>query len=422
MDIRKIAILFLIIGAAIQVGAEERVLRMSLIEAEDYFDDHNLLLLAEHYEISKADAAILQAKLYDNPVFSFEQNIYNRINGRYFDFGPEGETAIEVEQLIYLAGQRNKRVKLERINKEMTLYQFEEVARTLRSELKQQFVELYFARKSRSIYDKQITSLTELLKVYHQQQQKGNLSLLDKSRIEALLLSLQKELNELDNQIISLQETVKLLIGLKGEVTFFPLLDEKMFRTISLDEISFAQLLESVYGRPDIQLAQTEIKAAQADVRLQRSLAFPEFKIVGKYDKAGSFINDYWAVGFSISLPIFNRNQGNIKAAKLCVEQNRQKELYVRQKAESELYAGYLRMQKAWMLYQKTDTSLEADFSAILEGVNRNFQTHNINLLEFIDYYETYKTACLQLNQIKQELFQAIENMNIITGQNIFKY
>ena len=158
---------------------------MSLIEAEQYFDKHNLLLLAEHYEISKADAAILQAKLFDNPVFSFEQNVYNRTNGRYLDFGPEGETAIEVEQLINLAGQRNKRVKLERINKEMALYQFEEVARTLRSELKQQFVELYFAEKSRSIYDKQIASLTELLKVYQQQQQKGKLSLLDKCRIEA---------------------------------------------------------------------------------------------------------------------------------------------------------------------------------------------------------------------------------------------
>lgn len=422
MNIRKIAILFLTIGAVIQVRAEEHVLRMSLIEAEQYFDKHNLLLLAEHYEISKADAAILQAKLFDNPVFSFEQNVYNRTNGRYFDFGPEGETAIEVEQLINLAGQRNKRVKLERINKEMALYQFEEVARTLRSELKQQFVELYFAEKSRSIYDKQIASLTELLKVYQQQQQKGNLSLLDKSRIEALLFSLQKEQNELDNQIISLQEAVKLLIGLKGEVTFSPLLDEKMFQAIGLDKISFAQLLESVHRRPDIQLAQTGIKAAQADVRLQRSLAFPEFKVVGKYDKAGNFINDYWAIGFSISLPVFNRNQGNIKAAKLSVEQNRQKELYVRQKAESELYAGYMRVQKAWTLYQKTDTSLEADFSTILEDVNRNFQAHNINLLEFIDYYETYKTTCLQLNQIKQELLQAIENMNIITGQNIFKY
>lgn len=422
MNIRKIAILFFTIGAVIQVRAEEHVLRMSLIEAEQYFDKHNLLLLAEHYEISKADAAILQAKLFDNPVFSFEQNVYNRTNGRYFDFGPEGETAIEVEQLINLAGQRNKRVKLERINKEMALYQFEEVARTLRSELKQQFVELYFAEKSRSIYDKQIASLTELLKVYQQQQQKGNLSLLDKSRIEALLFSLQKEQNELDNQIISLQEAVKLLIGLKGEVTFSPLLDEKMFQAIGLDKISFAQLLESVHRRPDIQLAQTGIKAAQADVRLQRSLAFPEFKVVGKYDKAGNFINDYWAIGFSISLPVFNRNQGNIKAAKLSVEQNRQKELYVRQKAESELYAGYMRVQKAWTLYQKTDTSLEADFSTILEGVNRNFQAHNINLLEFIDYYETYKTTCLQLNQIKQELLQAIENMNIITGQNIFKY
>ena len=67
---------------------------------------------------------------------SLEQNVYNRLNGRYFDFGKQGETIVEVEQLIYIAGQRNKRVRLEKINKEMALYQFEEVLRTLRSELK----------------------------------------------------------------------------------------------------------------------------------------------------------------------------------------------------------------------------------------------------------------------------------------------
>ena len=37
---------------------------------------------------------------------SLEQNVYNRLNGRYFDFGKQGETIVEVEQLIYIAGQR----------------------------------------------------------------------------------------------------------------------------------------------------------------------------------------------------------------------------------------------------------------------------------------------------------------------------
>ena len=70
-----------------------------------------------------AQAQVLQAKLFENPVISLEQNVYNRLNGKYFDFGKEGEAVVEIEQVIHLAGQRNKQVRLEKINKEIAEYQ-----------------------------------------------------------------------------------------------------------------------------------------------------------------------------------------------------------------------------------------------------------------------------------------------------------
>ena len=42
---------------------------------------------------------------------------------------------VEIEQVIRLAGQRNKQIRLEKINREIAGYQFEEVMRTLRQEL-----------------------------------------------------------------------------------------------------------------------------------------------------------------------------------------------------------------------------------------------------------------------------------------------
>ena len=59
----------------------------------------------------------------------------------------------------------------------MALYQFEEVLRTLRSELKEKFIALYFTQKSQSIYDCEIHSLAHLLVVLKEQNEKGNVSL-----------------------------------------------------------------------------------------------------------------------------------------------------------------------------------------------------------------------------------------------------
>lgn len=230
--------------------------------------------------------------------------------------------------MIYIAGQRNKRVRLEKINKEMALYQFEEVLRTLRSELKEKFIALYFTQKSQSIYDREIDSLAHLLVVLKEQNEKGNVSLLEKSRIEALLLSLRQERNDIANQVISLQGDMRLLLGISGNDTFEPIFDESVLNQIDMDSVPFSELTSLLYERPDLKLAQASVKASEADVRLQRSLAFPEVSVKGTYDNAGNFINDYWRSGLSVSLPIFNRNQGNIRAAKISVAQKAHKEEY----------------------------------------------------------------------------------------------
>ena len=414
MDRRVTLLLFL---SLLFSGAKASVVSLSLKESEQRFSEHNLEVIAERYNIDIAEAQVVQAKLFENPVVSLEQNVYNRLNGRYFDFGKQGETIVEVEQLIYIAGQRNKRVRLEKINKEMALYQFEEVLRTLRSELKEKFIALYFTRKSQSIYDREIDSLAHLLVVLKEQNEKGNVSLLEKSRIEALLLSLRQERND-----IALQGDMRLLLGISGNDTFEPIFDESVLNQIDMDSVPFSELTSLLYERPDLKLAQASVKASEADVRLQRSLAFPEVSVKGTYDKAGNFINDYWAIGLSVSLPIFNRNQGNIRAAKISVAQKAHKEEYARRQAENELFTSYARLEKAIQLYRSSNYGLEKDFALIIKGVNSNFQKRNISLLEFIDYYETYKTTCLQLYQTQKEVLLALEEVNTVTGSHVFNY
>ena len=427
MDRRVTLLLFL---SLLFSGAKASVVSLSLKESEQRFSEHNLEVIAERYNIDIAEAQVVQAKLFENPVVSLEQNVYNRLNGRYFDFGKQGETIVEVEQLIYIAGQRNKRVRLEKINKEMALYQFEEVLRTLRSELKEKFIALYFTQKSQSIYDREIDSLAHLLVVLKEQNEKGNVSLLEKSRIEALLLSLRQERNDIANQVISLQGDMRLLLGISGKVAVLgrvgsakhAIFDESVLNQIDMDSVPFSELTSLLYERPDLKLAQASVKASEADVRLQRSLAFPEVSVKGTYDKAGNFINDYWAIGLSVSLPIFNRNQGNIRAAKISVAQKAHKEEYARRQAENELFTSYARLEKAIQLYRSSNYGLEKDFALIIEGVNLNFQKRNISLLEFIDYYETYKTTCLRLYQTQKEVLLALEEVNTVTGSHVFNY
>ena len=79
----------LIIGLAFTVCdalyAGEDMPGLSLREAEKCFLEHNVQLTAQRYNVDRAHAQVVQARLFDNPVISLEQNVYNRLNGKYFD-------------------------------------------------------------------------------------------------------------------------------------------------------------------------------------------------------------------------------------------------------------------------------------------------------------------------------------------------
>ena len=422
MNKRVILLSFILQVFTFNMRADDQTTKLNLQEAGQRFTTCNLELIAERYNIDRAEAEVIQARLFENPVISLEQNVYNRLNGKYFDMGREGEAVVEVEQLIYIAGQRNKRVRVEKLNKEMAVYQFEEVLRTLRSELNSKFIELYYIGKSLSVYDKEIVYLQQLLEVMKEQNAKGNISLLEKSRIQALLLSLQQERNEASNQLISLQGDMKLLLGLNASESFEPVFDESVLNQVDIASIPFIELNNRLAERPDIKMAHTNIQVSRANVSLQKSLAFPEVSLKGSYDRAGNFCDNYFAIGLSVSVPIFNRNQGNIKSARLSVLQNTNREELARKQAEKELFTSYARLEKAVKLYNTSNYELERDFETIIDGVNSNYRKRNISLLEFIDYYQAYKETCLQLYQTQKDVFLAMEEINTVTGSDVFNY
>ncbi|WP_321436772.1 TolC family protein [uncultured Bacteroides sp.] len=414
--------IFFFLLLSFRLSAQQEPITLTLKDAEQRFQEHNLSLIAGHYNIDMARAQVIQAKLFENPVISFEQNVYNSFNGKLFYVGKQGDYNASIEQVISIAGQRNQRIKLEKANLKISEYQFGEVLRTLHSELNNTFAELYFSSKSLEVYDKEISSLEKLLQVMKEQQGKGNVSLMESSRIEALLFSLRKERNEAEDSVHSLRGELNVLLSLPPQQEVKLLFDESILKKVDLSSLSYSTLQSQLLERPDIKLANAQIDAARVNLKLQKALAYPSVSLKGSYDKNGSFMKDYFGVGFSVSVPVFNRNQGNIKSARLDAEQNTIEKNAAEEKANAELYTAYTRLQKSLELYKQSNEALERDFGQLITGVNDNFRKRNISMPEFIDYYESYKNVCLQLYETRKNVLLAMENLNTVTGHTLFSY
>src|SRR5271167_1518222 len=115
---------------SVSAQPHQDTLRLQLPEAEKMFLDSNLQLLAQRYNIDANQALVIQARLWPNPNFSVGHTLYSAQLHQFFPTGPNDETTLQLDQVILLAGKRNKQIRIAQANVELTQYQFFDLLRT----------------------------------------------------------------------------------------------------------------------------------------------------------------------------------------------------------------------------------------------------------------------------------------------------
>lgn len=396
-------------------------LKLTLPQAELIFIKKNLQLLNQKYNIDVAHANVIQAKIWDNPSISIQQNIYNPDDKRYFETAPIGETAGGIDQLFVIAGKRNKRVQIAKINEKISEYQYFDLIRTLKYSLVTTFTDLYFEKQSLSIYDIEINSLNKIITVYTDQQKKGNISFKDLIRIKAQMFSLENEKLGLTYQIKSNEHDLNVLLLNSDSSKIVPVLDTKSISDLSLN-VNFSQLRDSLLrNRYDLKAADATVNMNTLNIELQKKIAIPDLDIGFNYDQRGSFIVGYQALSLGFTLPAWDQNQQQIKIAKYQTEQARLTYQQSLNQAYNDMLTAYEQAIESENLFKKFDTSLPSDLKNLNKSVTENFEKKNISLLEFLDYYDAYKQNIVQVNQLEDSRLKALENLNFVAGSSIFK-
>ncbi|WGQ08767.1 TolC family protein [Pedobacter gandavensis] len=412
----------LILGFSV-TGMAQDSLKLSLREAEQLFIKGNYELIAQNYQTEEAKAEIITAKLFDNPELSYENLFYNHETKKFLQTSmANGQYSAQISQLIKLAGKRNKNIQLANTGVKLAEYAYFDLMRTLRYNLRSDFYKAYYAQQSAAIYQQQIISLEQLLQASEQQLKLGNIALKDIIRIKSLVYNLKAEYTSLLNDIEDMQTSLKLMTNIKPDVALqlsIPPEDEQNF---SFEKQPYLQLLESAKAnRSDLQLAKTAVSYAENNLRIQKANAIPDVELSLSYDLKGNYPEKYTGLGVKIPLPLFNRNQGEIKKAKIAIEAGN---IGIQQKEnalENEVYNSYKSAIRTEGLYQSLDHNFSTDFTKLIHEVTKNYRSRNISLIEFLDFYDSYKENTLQLNRLKYERMNAKEEINYVTGSNIFK-
>jgi cobalt-zinc-cadmium efflux system outer membrane protein len=174
-------------------------------------------------------------------------------------------------------------------------------------------------------------------------------------------------------------------------------------------------------NRPDAKIAATALEFQKHNLIYQKALAKPDITVGTEFDQRSSYAPNYFGLAVSLPLNIFNKNQGNIAAAKFNINQQQALTDQTGAKIKNDITTAITK----FTFYQSVNNRQQLEFSnqydTIFTNVLQSYEQRKISLLEFIDFIDAYKDTKLKLVEQHNGLLHATEDLNYSVGSDIIK-
>lgn len=403
-------------------------------EAEALFLQQNVSLISEKLNIDKAQAMVIQARLWPNPTFSIDEvNFWTTASGTnnethfgeelpplFNDFGRSRQIALQLEQVVQTAGKRKKMIAMEEVSASIAEAYFEDLLRNLKIEFRNNLTALQYLQLYTATFSTQLESIESLVKAFQNQLDQGNISRGEFIRLKALQLELLNTGNELTIEKNEIQKELKILMNLPPNSYLKISTDDYSPPLEKLQNLNLNQLQEMASAsRPDLTMARLEENYFTNKYAYERAQRIPDLNFSVGYDRGGNFLLDFVGFGLSFDLPVFDRNRGNIQYARIGKEQS---ELFTNFKQNTialEVEAGYKNFLANKKLYESIASDYEEQLDRLLESYTSNFKLRNISMLEYIDFLDAYLENKNIIFETTKKLHNSFEEIQYIIGKEL---
>lgn len=406
----------LLIVASSLVAAQQQ---MSLSDCEEAFQKNNLQLLAEQYNISMADADILQAKIWELPQLSGQINAYNPEDRKVFDIGRA--KGAEITQLIYMGGKKKNEIAFAKSNKELAQLQFSQLLVDLRTQLRTTYYNLYYEKLKLENTNRQLGYMSDLLAAYKIQSAKGNVSLKDEVRLQSIVIRLNNDKVDINKNIFEFEQDLKVLTGINEDID--PRLSDSEAKDILAaqpfgDETELQK--KAIENNADYQYNLKLIDNSKLYAQWQKSLNVPDLNLGAGWDQNGGTFKNEINLMVGIPLPLWKSNKGNVDKANFAIQQSRKNADFQKLNLETKVQSAY----KIWKTQYDQLSQIKSEdlnnMELVYNGMLTNFRKGNVNLIEFVDFMDSYRETALQIYDMKNGIMQSAEQLNQLVQTKIF--
>lgn len=393
-------------------------LKLNFEEAKKILLQQNLKIISSYYDISLAEADVIQAKLWRNPYFIWNQEMFSIAKNEYFNF--QNQFLVQVEQVFSVSGKHLWGVRMAKLGVQQNKLQLQDVLRGLLYELGEKYIQLHTAQKRQILYQQIVEKYKKLIESAENKLRVGATSKTEVTRLKSERITILSDEIHNQNEIIEATSSIRQLLNLKETINIRTqdILDIKE-NELQIDAI----LNDALSNRPDVKLSKNNIETQEVNLKLQKAQAMPDLKLgYQPSDKGSNFVRAYQGMVFEMSLPIFDRNQGGIKRAKTQVAQAQINQAQVDNTVRNEVANAFSQWINTKKGFQNFTPELMNDMQEISKNADLNYDNKNINLLQYIDLQRIYTQNQLQFIDLQKKYKQAVNRLNFSVGKEILSF
>lgn len=262
--------LLVVLAAASLALAQNPPAALTLDQVIEEALSRNLRLLAERFNLSIAEARIIQARLRPNPVLSLGGN-YLDILGSGFSpstnaAGPT-EVNARVDYILERGHKRQERIAVAEASKAVSQLELLNSTRTLVLYVQSSFTDLLLAKENAALARASLEAFNQIVTVNQTRVTAGDLARVELVRSEVAQLQFSNQVRQAESKVRLARNRLQALMGRSTYDPAFDVTGQLRRDPLLAAKPELAQLALS--SRPDLDALRRDQARSQAELRLQ---------------------------------------------------------------------------------------------------------------------------------------------------------
>lgn len=385
----------------------------------------NLELLATSFEIPQAEADVLTAGLFANPIFYADGQLIPY--GNYSDRRPGGPPQYDVNVSVPLdvSGKRRARVRVARLARSTLEAQFQDAVRIQVDNLYTAYVDVLAARETLRFSRAGVAGLERIYELTGQLVEQGARTTADLQRVQIQLNDARIVLDGAEADLARARNVLAALLNLPTERRATLELAGEL-RVEAGDPGPAERLVAAaIEARPDLAAYRIGIQRARADVDLAVANRLTDVYVLYQpytFQNNTPFhelSSHSWALGVTAPIPVMNRNQGNIRRARLNVDQTRVELSSLQRKVAVEVEEAYRTFRVAGTAVARFEAEVLPPARLVLEDQQQLYAGGETDAVAVLDARREYNGVLRRYRDLLVSYRRSMLDVNTAVGRRL---